>query len=923
MKSSTSILLAWGSGLLIVFSSVQARAVETGPKPETELDTILAKVRKAQRPAENMRIEWVCEKGAGGAFFAGRAPPPEKRPRLTKYKGSAILSGSRSRVEERQETYYGKDINEPGSILDHTYVFDGTEQRQLRKRTQGFQKQSSSGLIRFIDYNTHFLRQRLFGSQPLQLHKQELKDYGFKLSLADSNAAGTFIIKVVEPKGHSYHLLTVDSNKGYNIIKHESFGSSDGRKFLEDNLKLEEHPGIGWFISERERLRFRRNQAEPAFDEKLAVTSVVFDMPLPADDTFRLLLAQGMRVYDSSFYERQDSFPAGCLSEAKHTQEDSVVTAILDGQADKEESRDEAFGPLAEKMINTIQQRKDCLIDFDTNAIFSLPGDFHLRRDEMQKKWLEDNSIDTRVETDDGLCGLWTFNTVVIPVSNERWDTITPAACHRVLKEAKGVYPPIMSAEGKLPATFLFQTWDNRGILQILAVEKEKEPQCIRVRYKLIGQRRQGKSEAESANKASGDSQEEVIKKILSYEKKYVTSITKYTRTYGEPGKQKRHVEKCVYSSKGRFHRLDSVYEDKAGARDISNGESSSRWQFSDTDKIGMASIEALTKNTSVYPYHVFFPFTFYSDNFSDVPLSVESGEDELIHLGWKGKGLDIEATYRPEQDSLLPVEYVSSYQGQDGPKRAKILRRYEYEGLALKKITDPDSEEKDTYTITDVNLNPQFPDGYFDITFRKGTPVTDVILGIECHFGSLRDPRHTQEDSAVTTILNSKTEQKQASGTNEVFGPVAERVINIMAHRTDCFIDLDTGRLLSITDDFRPHVDPGPRPWLEKRSIDASVRTEGGLCGLWTVNTVAAPVSNERWDTITPAACHRVLKEAKGVYSPIMSAEGKLPATFLFQTWDNRGILQILAVEKQKEPQSIRVRYKLIQKAKAKNQSK
>ncbi len=489
IKTRIHILLA-GAAALLACASWAAADTRHGPqsqsKPEMDVETILEKVRKAQRPAENMRLEWVCEKGAAGAVFAWRVPPPEKRPRLTKYKGSAILSGPRSRVEERQETYYGKDINEPGSILDHTYVFDGTEQRQLRKRTQGFQRQNSSGFIRFIDYNTHFLRERLFGSQPLQLHKQELRDYGFKLSLSDSNAAGTFIIKVIEPKGHSYHLLTVDSNKGYNVVKHESLRSSDGRKLLEDNLKLKEHPGTGWFISERERLRFRRNQAEPTVDEKLVVTSVEFDTPLPPDDTFELLFAQGTRVYDSSFYEHQDSFPAGCLSEAKHTQEDSVVTAILDGQVEKEESPDEVFGPATERIINAIQKREDCLIDLDTGTIFSLPGDFHLRRDEMQKKWLEDNSIDTRVETGDGLCGLWTFNTVVIPVSNERWDTLTPTACHRVFKEAKGVYPPIMSAEGKLPATFLFQTWDNRGILQILAVEKEKEPQSIRVRYKLM-----------------------------------------------------------------------------------------------------------------------------------------------------------------------------------------------------------------------------------------------------------------------------------------------------------------------------------------------------------------------------------------------------------------------------------------------------
>jgi hypothetical protein len=45
-----------------------------------------------------------------------------------------------------------------------------------------------------------------------------------------------------------------------------------------------------------------------------------------------------------------------------------------------------------------------------------------------------------------------------------------------------------MSAEGKLPATFLFQTWDGRGILQIMEVRKDTEPCSIKVRYKMINE---------------------------------------------------------------------------------------------------------------------------------------------------------------------------------------------------------------------------------------------------------------------------------------------------------------------------------------------------------------------------------------------------------------------------------------------------
>jgi hypothetical protein len=311
-----------------------------------------------------------------------------------------------------------------------------------------------------------------------------LKEY--ELTLTQAEKPGRFVLDASAPKAGPYR-LTVDADRGHNVIKQERL-RSDGSKDYEYNFKLKRYRDGIWFISEWERVRFGRKEgAKPRVDEKVTILNVEFDIPPVDEGMFRLRFPKGATVADLSFnYNRHTDFLVGCLSEAKHTQEDSAVTAILAGEAGKQKTsgEDEVFGAAKECVISSIGHRRDSFIDFDTGRLMSVPESFH--SNSKPEKWLEENSVDARVETDDGLCGLWTFNTVVIPVSNDRWESIRPVACNRVFDKVKGIYPPIMSAEGKLPATFLFQTWDNRGILQIQEVQKKKEPRFIRVRYKII-----------------------------------------------------------------------------------------------------------------------------------------------------------------------------------------------------------------------------------------------------------------------------------------------------------------------------------------------------------------------------------------------------------------------------------------------------
>ena len=475
MGKKTNSRLAVGVGLLILAST----ACAAGGKMDVK--ELLAKVRKAQMPSENMRIEWIQERAKLSGVRRGRGPSSKVLPELSR-KWSAVICGIRSRIERREEYFDKPELKEANRVKDVAQVFDGTKQLQLDSRTKGYKRPRKNGHIRLTEINYYLLRRELFNAHRLPIYDQKrLKDY--KLTLAESNTPGVYILDV--SKNGGLHRLTIDGNQGYNVVRIERF-RADGSTDYEDNFKVKLHPGGTWFISERERIRHgRKANPRPRVEMNIKITRVQFDIPVPDDKTFKLSFPEGATLMD---WRGQQPFEVGCLKLASHTKEKAAVTAILAGAGEevKTSGRKEAFGPVSEQKILSIEQRKECFIDFESGRVLSIPTDFHLQKKEGQKQWFEANGIDGRVETDKNLCGLWACNTVVIPISNKRWDTITAEACHKVFGEAKGIYPPVMSAEGKLPATFLFQTWDSRGILQVLEARRDGKSRYIKVRYKMI-----------------------------------------------------------------------------------------------------------------------------------------------------------------------------------------------------------------------------------------------------------------------------------------------------------------------------------------------------------------------------------------------------------------------------------------------------
>jgi hypothetical protein len=151
--------------------------------------------------------------------------------------------------------------------------------------------------------------------------------------------AGIFVLKAIRLKPTWYELITIDGNRGYNIIKREKFRQDNGTKISENNYTLKQYADGTWFISERERIEFSymgRKLPKPRVVERTEITRVEFNVPKPDPDRFRLQFPKGTQVADTLWYYRHHTdFLVGCLSEAKHTQEDQEVTSLLERSSEK------------------------------------------------------------------------------------------------------------------------------------------------------------------------------------------------------------------------------------------------------------------------------------------------------------------------------------------------------------------------------------------------------------------------------------------------------------------------------------------------------------------------------------------------------------------------------------------------------------
>jgi len=168
------------------------------------------------------------------------------------------------------------------------------------------------------------------------------------------------------------------------------------------------------------------------------------------------------------------------------------------------------------------------------------------------------------------------------------------------------------------------------------------------------------------------------------------------------------------------------------------------------------------------------------------------------------------------------------------------------------------------------------------------------------------RHPAAQTWESRETTEDDTPTERPSG------FGPVIERVVNDDGMNQNFLIDLDTGKLYTPGADLTSDA----QTWMREKGIDAGGETNPSGPGLFGIDMLALRVANTLWEDKKPLLGLRdELVEGKPGSFTVMSALAPLPATYLFKTREGGlGILQVMELQTKKDPEYIKIRYKLLE---------
>ncbi len=208
-----------------------------------------------------------------------------------------------------------------------------------------------------------------------------------------------------------------------------------------------------------------------------------------AYETFFLAVPQGTVLSDKSkeYTNREtvNSWDIYWWKKEVQQDENHVVNVTL---AKKETQY--VFGPVIEKIINDDGVDEDFMFDLDTCKFFSVSD---------AKKWSEAQDVELEIAFGDFLLqsgadlfgetskkSLLGINIIAIPTHKERWN-ISPEHVIEHISTGKAGYPIPLSADGKLPKTFVFKTRQGgMGILQITEMQTRKDPPHFKIRYKML-----------------------------------------------------------------------------------------------------------------------------------------------------------------------------------------------------------------------------------------------------------------------------------------------------------------------------------------------------------------------------------------------------------------------------------------------------
>lgn len=273
-------------------STHSAVQVEGG---EINVETLLNKVRQAQRPTENMIVEWQSEKPQPGFSLvpSGSRKPDFSPPSRILQTYKAIIAGDKSRIEERELTFQSQKDTEPSRIREITYVFDGTTQKQLDHFVKGFENEYR-GYRHTYDKNTQLLLKLLLAYPPY-LDSPELQEK-YNLKVIENKEKGLITLETSK-ENSGIHRYTIDPDKDYNIVKQEVI-LPRGTDY-EINCIVKKQANGSWYQVAREKIRYSVKTGKPSLENKVKITKLDFKPEIPTD-AFELQFPKGIKIWDGS-----------------------------------------------------------------------------------------------------------------------------------------------------------------------------------------------------------------------------------------------------------------------------------------------------------------------------------------------------------------------------------------------------------------------------------------------------------------------------------------------------------------------------------------------------------------------------------------------------------------------------------------------
>ena len=235
--------------------------VQASSQGDFDVETILQMVRQAQRPFENMQIEWTdsdeyWRKNDLVVQDAVILAAPY-RERIDK-KWRAVFNGPRSVVTCRTEYYRGQGGEGPNNFKDTISIFDGTRQLEFADYyVIKLQRIMRDGTLTMRNVNNVYLHHIIFGRYGPRIYHSQLLERS-EVKLRESEVPGIYILDLFEQvtANKAQHFrLWIDGNRGYHVIQIDAV-YPDGTLDVRDKITLKQYPNGMWFPSVRETIRF-------------------------------------------------------------------------------------------------------------------------------------------------------------------------------------------------------------------------------------------------------------------------------------------------------------------------------------------------------------------------------------------------------------------------------------------------------------------------------------------------------------------------------------------------------------------------------------------------------------------------------------------------------------------------------------------